>query len=99
MLISDILLHIHSYLNQPSVDATVDVLDWWRRNQEIYPNLSRMARDFLAIPATSVPSERIFSEAGQIITSRRNRLNADTVRACICLDSWWSSDVASFKIL
>ena len=30
-----------------------DVLLWWKNNANIYPNLSRMARDYLAIPATS----------------------------------------------
>ena len=46
-----------------------------------------MACDFLAIPATSVPSERLFSDAGQLVTDHRNCLGGDTIRACICLDS------------
>jgi len=62
----------------------------------LYPNLSRMACDFLAIPATSVPSERLFSDAGQLITNRRNCLNANSIQACICLESWWTS-ICKFK--
>ena len=31
-----------------------------------------MARDFLRIPATSAPSERVFSQGVDIITRKRN---------------------------
>ena len=40
---------------------TDDVLMWWKFNSKKYPNLSRMARDYLAIPGTSASSERLFS--------------------------------------
>ncbi|CAG8852459.1 4506_t:CDS:1, partial [Gigaspora margarita] len=44
-----------------------------------------MARDYLAIPATSAPVERIFSESGKIITTERNRLGSGTIKALMCL--------------
>lgn len=47
-----------------------------------------MARDYLAIPATSVPSERLFSAGGNMITEKRCRLAPKTVRAGQCLRSW-----------
>jgi len=47
-----------------------------------------MARDFLAIPATSVPSERMFSIAGQILTKRRSSLSENMMNALMCTRNW-----------
>lgn len=42
--------------------------------ENTYPNLSKLAFKYLSIVATSVPSERLFSKAGDILTEKRNRL-------------------------
>jgi len=44
-----------------------------------YPALFYCAQILLAIPASSVPSESLFSEAGQQVSSYRNRLLPDRV--------------------
>lgn len=55
------------YMALPEVmDKDIDVLEWWRRHEEEYPQLSRMARQFLAVPATSAGAERVFSRAGRL---------------------------------
>jgi len=41
-------------------------LEWWKANHAGFPHLSVLARRVLAIPATSAPSERLFSTAGNI---------------------------------
>ncbi len=48
-----------------------------------------MAKDFMAIPATSSPSERAFSLAKNVITDNRNRLSPDSVTAIMCLQDWF----------
>ena len=48
-----------------------------------------MARDFLAIPSTSVSSEQCFSISKNLITNQQNRLAGKTVRAYMYLKSWW----------
>ena len=65
-----------------------DVLMWWKSNSVKYPNLSRMARDYLTIPGTSASSERLFSSGKELITDKRNLLSPDTIQACQCLKSW-----------
>jgi hypothetical protein len=47
-----------------------------------------MARDHLAIPATSAASERVFSNGSDIITKKRNRLSPPTIRYLLCLRNW-----------
>ena len=81
------------YLGSPLFDG-IDVLSWWKSNAEVYPCLAKMARDYLAIPGTSVPSERRFSASGDMITPKRNRLIADNIRASMCLHDWWKTDLA-----
>ena len=63
---------------------TEDVLSWWKSN----PNLCKMARDYLAIPATSTASERLFSSGKHLITDYRNSISPETIQACQCLKSW-----------
>lgn len=43
---------IERYLSEPREDVD-DALMWWYERRAVYPCLSRMARDFLAIPGTS----------------------------------------------
>ena len=40
------------YLRLP-VENVPDPLRWWIINSHLYPNLSRMARDYLSIPGMS----------------------------------------------
>ncbi|CAL4909763.1 unnamed protein product [Urochloa decumbens] len=47
-----------------------------------------MARDFLAIPLSTVASESTFSTAGMVIDKYRNSLSSETVEALICAKDW-----------
>lgn len=53
--------------------------------------MSKLARRVLCIPATSAPSERVFSAAGLTITNRRASLNAENAAALIFLHDSWSA--------
>ena len=77
------------YLNSP-VDSGANPLIWWKVHEKDYPILSQMAKDYLSIQATSVPSERAFSISGLTISKVRNRLNPETARAIICMKHWIS---------
>ena len=55
------------YLALPEVkDKQFDLLAWWKLHAHMFPNLAKMARQFLALPATSAGIERLFSAAGII---------------------------------
>src|SRR4051794_27891613 len=48
-----------------------DILKWWSVNCQRYPILGSIARDVLAVPASTVASESAFSTCGRVITDHR----------------------------
>ncbi|GET01415.1 zinc finger BED domain-containing protein 1-like [Rhizophagus clarus] len=66
---------ITTYFLLPVARENKNPLDWWKSKQEIFPVLSIIARKYLGIPATSVASERLFSDAGNHITAKRSLLD------------------------
>ena len=83
-----------NYLAAYTAGAGVDILKWWQQCSGEYTCLARIARDYLGIPATSVPSERVFSGGTDLITAKRGSLNEDIIQACMCLSSWMDILVA-----
>jgi len=70
-----------SYIYLPPEDS--DSLQWWKSNQIKYPIIAAIAFDYLALQATSVPCERVFSIAKNTISLLRNRIFEET--ACASL--------------
>jgi hAT family C-terminal dimerisation region/Domain of unknown function (DUF4413) len=81
---------LERYLATPIIDFDDDILVWWKQWAHEYPCLARIARDYLAIPATSAPAERAFSGGADLVTRKRGSLSEDTIQAYMCLDSWYS---------
>ncbi|CAG8804474.1 7172_t:CDS:1, partial [Cetraspora pellucida] len=52
----------------PLASPDYDPLLWWRQHQTQFPILSKLARKYLGVSATSALSEHIFSDAGNHIT-------------------------------
>lgn len=46
-----------------------------------------MAKDYLAIPAMSAPSESLFSQVGDIVSDKRNRLSSTSIKILAILKS------------
>ncbi|XP_056092489.1 E3 SUMO-protein ligase ZBED1-like [Rhinichthys klamathensis goyatoka] len=70
---------IKVYLSLPPIPAEEDPLVWWKGHASELPHLARVARKLLCIPATSVPSERVFSASGHIVSPQRALLKPDKV--------------------
>ena len=57
----------------------LNVLDWWKAQHVNFPHLFKVFQKYLHVPSTSVPSERMFSLAGNILTERRACLSPRNV--------------------
>lgn len=73
---------------EPTISETRCPLQWWSSRAEAHPQLSVLARKCLTSPATSVPCERLFSLAGNIVTKKRAALTSDNVYRLVCLSNW-----------
>ena len=72
-----------------SIDhSSTEVCLWFKLNGSKYPRIQFMARDYLAVMSTSVPSEQAFSQAGTTISKRRACLGDDCITAICELQSW-----------
>lgn len=78
-------LELESYLLTSNIDSEDDPLIWWGQNKGQCPRLSVLARKYLGIPATSSPSERLFSTGGNIVTCLRSSLKPQNVDSLVFL--------------
>jgi len=84
-------------LAKPVVEITAEPLNVWEIMKTMYPNLYEIARQKLSIVATSVPSERLFSKTGNIISKKRNRLTGKRLSKLVFMSSlseedWFQTD-------
>jgi len=61
---------VKSFFQEHPIKQKDDPLCWWRVNGSRFPHLQHLAKKYLAIPATSTPSERVFSVAGIVVDKR-----------------------------
>lgn len=78
-------MEVTQYREEPCLPLDSDPLLWWSQNEERFPLLAKLAKTVLCIQGTSVPSERVFSTAGDIVTAQRSALPPDNVDALIFL--------------
>lgn len=77
---ADAVMEVRSYLEEPLIKRGEDPLSWWQAKASVFPHLVKVMEGRLCIVATSVPSERVFSKTGQILTERRNRISPAKLR-------------------
>lgn len=59
----------------------------WREISQPSSNLYQIARKYLSVVGTSVPAERLFSKAGEVISAQRSRLKPQHANKLIFLSS------------
>ncbi|XP_068246789.1 zinc finger BED domain-containing protein 4-like [Palaemon carinicauda] len=69
-----------SYLEEGVLAFNVNPMRYWRENKS-FSILKPFARNILGCCATSAPSERVFSKAGNFYTPERAKLSPETFRA------------------
>ena len=77
---SELQAFLHIVNSQPIKNSDGDFNDplaWWSVNEHKFPTLAKLARAFLAIPATSAASERVWSRASQVLSIRRSRMDPE----------------------
>ncbi|KAI7966372.1 hypothetical protein MJO29_002120 [Puccinia striiformis f. sp. tritici] len=84
---------IDCYLSSETEERPCNPLHYWKSKSEHFPSLANMARTFLAVPASSAPSERAFSAGRHIQDYTRKRLCIGTLEALIRLEDWVDEDV------
>ena len=72
---------IEVYKSLSNAVADCDVLQFWRKNSDKLPLLSRVARKVLGTQASSGQSERLFSDCGLTVSEKRAKLSPTTVEA------------------
>lgn len=83
---NDVEREVDTFLKDAVPDLDSDPTDWWEKNETRYPRLAKVAKRYLCIPATSVPSERVFSACGLTVTKLRSRLTPEHVDMLIFLN-------------
>jgi len=63
----------------------INPLDWWKANEMEFPHLSKVARVYLSIMSTSIPSEKCFSKSGWISNKRRSCLGENKLSNLVML--------------
>lgn len=85
----DVVTEVDTYLALPQVSRLStdgeDILNWWKSHAKMFPNLSKMARQYLALPASSAGVERLFSAAGRMHDSFRKSTKEVTLQARLCV--------------
>ncbi len=83
---TEIDIEIDNYKKEKGCSSLKDCpLQWWKKRQHQFPNLSRLAKRYLAIPATSVKSERLFSDGTNTVTKKRASLLPESAIELIVL--------------
>lgn len=80
------IIEVQRYMETEILDRHADPLEWWSKHHYNYPYLKQIIQEKCCALATSVPCERLFSKAGNILSERRTRLNTNKINQLLMLN-------------
>ena len=83
---ADAKVEVQNYIGEPNIGRLENPFEYWERQKQVYLNLYKLTVTFLCTPASSVPCERVFSKAGEMLSKKRNRLKPSTVEKLLFLN-------------
>lgn len=82
-----VLDELSVYLRTPVGRLNENPLEIWSDYKQEFSTLYKIAYKYLTLVASSVPSERLFSKASQVLNQQRNRIQGKRVNKIIFLQS------------
>ncbi|KAL9679308.1 hypothetical protein QQ045_017166 [Rhodiola kirilowii] len=82
---------VDKYINESSEDPSnknFNLLDWWKETASRYSILSKISKDIIAVPASTVASESAFSLGSRVVNPFRATLTPKMVDGLVCLNNW-----------
>ncbi|KAL3977095.1 protein phosphatase 1L [Sarotherodon galilaeus] len=79
---ADANIEVQRYMMEPNIGRLEDPLKYWERQKYVYPHLYKLALTYLCTPASSVPCERVFSKAGEILSKKEIAYDLPQWRNC-----------------
>ena len=72
---------LEEYLAEPvETDPDINLLKYWKKKEEKWPKLAKMAKQYLASPASSAGVERVFSAAGRMHDDMRKSMTNESLQ-------------------
>ena len=85
---SSCIAEMRRYSEELIIARRENPLEWWQKRGSNLESLNRLAKKYLGIVATSVPSERLFSKAGEVVSARRSCIKPSNVNMILFLNSF-----------
>ncbi|MBW0510918.1 hypothetical protein O181_050633 [Austropuccinia psidii MF-1] len=79
---------LQQFLAEPLEHKDTDILEFGKSRHAIFPDLYTMAHKYLAIPASSAPSKRVFLGGCKILNYQRSMLPSMHVEQLACFKDW-----------
>ncbi|MBW0514532.1 hypothetical protein O181_054247 [Austropuccinia psidii MF-1] len=85
---SSLELELQRYLAKLPEPKDTNILLFWKSQGKVFPTWGLVARNYIAIPATSAPSEHVFSGGRRILSYQHASLTPFHIEQLACVKDW-----------